>query len=67
MKKTAGDFGQIFLYTINSDVFIHANKSVVNLDLEAEHLDHNITLDGLKADAFKGVSLYKAGNRLMLV
>lgn len=33
MKKTAGDFGQIFLYTINSDVFIHANKSVVNLDL----------------------------------
>lgn len=56
--EVTGDFGQISLYTINSDVLIHANKSVVYLDLEADHIEHSITLDGPKANAFRGVSVY---------
>lgn len=56
--EMTGDFSQIFLYTINSDVFIRANNAYVNLDLEADHLDHNITLDGVESNAFKGVSVY---------
>lgn len=56
--ETTGDFRQIYCYTINSDVLIYAKKSFVNLDLEAEHLDHNITLDGLEPNAFRGVSVY---------
>lgn len=56
--EISGSFSQIFLYTINSDVLIDANKSYVNLDIESEHLNHNITLDGLEANAFRGVSVY---------
>lgn len=56
--EATGDFNQIYFYTINSDVLIHANKSFVNLDLEADHLDHNITLEGLKSNTFRGVSVY---------
>lgn len=56
--EVAGEFSQIFLYTINSDAFIYANKSFVNLDLEADHLEHNITLDGSESNAFQGVSVY---------
>ena len=56
--EVTGDFSQISLYTINSDVFIHANNAFVNLDLEADHLDHNITLAGSETDTFKGVSVY---------
>lgn len=54
----SGAFSQIFLYTINSDVLIDANKSYVNLDIESVHFNHNITLDGLEANAFRGVSVY---------
>lgn len=39
-------------------MLIDANKSYVNLDIESEHLNHNITLDGLEANAFRGVSVY---------
>ena len=56
--EVTGDFSQISLYTINSDVLIHANKSFVYLDLEADHIEHNITLDGSEANAFRGVSVY---------
>ena len=56
--EVTGDFGQISLYTINSDVLIHANKSLVYLNLEADHIEHNITLDGSEANAFRGVSVY---------
>lgn len=56
--ETTGDFRQIFCYTVNSDMFISANNSYVNLDLESEHLDHNITLDGFESNAFRGVSIY---------
>ncbi len=56
--EVTGDFSQISLYTINSDVLIHANKSFVYLDLEAGHIEHNITLDGSETNAFKGVSIY---------
>lgn len=56
--EVTGDFSQISLYTINSDVLIHANKSFVYLDLEADHIEHNITLEGSEANAFRGVSVY---------
>lgn len=56
--EITGDFKSVFLNTINSDVFIHANDSSVVLDLEANYLDHNITLDGSESDAFRGVSVY---------
>lgn len=56
--EVTGDFRQVSLYTLNSDVFIHANNSFVNLDLEADHLKHNITLEGSESNAFRGVSLY---------
>ncbi len=53
-----GDFGQVSLYTINSDVSIHAKKSRVSLDLSSDHLEHNITLEGSEENAFQGVSVY---------
>lgn len=56
--EVIGGFDQIYLYTLNSDVFIHADNSFVNLDLEADHLGHNITLDGSASNTFSGVSLY---------
>lgn len=56
--EIAGDFKQVFLYTINSEVLIHANDSLVNLDLEADCLEHNITLDGSESNVFRRVSVY---------
>lgn len=56
--EISGDFSQIFCYTLNSDVWIHANRSFVNLEIEADHLEHNITLDGSESNAFRGVSVY---------
>lgn len=56
--EVAGDFGQVSLYTINSDVLIHANDSLVNLNLEADHLNHDIMLDGSESEPFRGVSVY---------
>ena len=56
--EVAGDFSQISLYTLNSDVLINANKSFVNLDFEADHLKHNVTLDGSESNAFRDVSVY---------
>lgn len=56
--EIAGNFGQVSLDTINSDVLIHANDSLVNLNLEADRLNHNITLDGSGPDTFRSVSVY---------
>ena len=56
--EIGGDFGQVSLDTINSDVWVHANDSLVNFDLEAERLNHDITLDGSESDIFKRVSVY---------
>ena len=56
--EVMGDFSQISLHTIDSDVLIHANGSLVNLDLEADHLEHNITLDGSESNSFRLVSIY---------
>ena len=56
--EVAGDFRQVSLCTLPSDVWIDANDSLVNLDLEADRLDHNITLDGSESNAFRGVSVY---------
>lgn len=55
----AGDFRAISIYALDSDVLVHANNSpAVYLDLEAEYLTHNITLDGSTSDSFKDVSIY---------
>lgn len=56
--EITGGFSQISLYTLNSDVLIQGNGSFVYLDLEADRLEHDITLDGSGASAFRGVSLY---------
>lgn len=56
--EVTGRFSQISLDTIDSDVLIHANKSFVYLDLEADQIEHNITLDGSEVNAFRGVSIY---------
>lgn len=56
--EIAGNFRQVSLDTINSDVLIHANDSHVNLNLEADHLNHNITLEGSELNAFRSVSVY---------
>lgn len=56
--EATGEFNQIHFDTINSDVFIHADKSLVVLKLVADQLDHNITLDGSGSDVFRGVSVY---------
>lgn len=56
--EIAGDFKQVSLNTIHSEVLIHANDSLVNLDLEADCLEHNITLDGSETNTFRGVSVY---------
>lgn len=54
----AGDFRVISIYALDSDVLVHADTSAVYLDLEAEYLTHNITLDGSDSDGFKDVSIY---------
>ncbi|MFR6276575.1 MAG: hypothetical protein ACLUL2_24785 [Blautia sp.] len=57
--ETTGEFNQIHLNTLNSDVWIQANRdSAVVLDLMADQLDHNIMLDGLESNTFRNVSVY---------
>lgn len=53
-----GEFKSISFYVLNSDVFIHADKSSVILNLAAEQLEHNITLEGSESNAFREVSVY---------
>lgn len=55
--ESAGEFHQIHFDTIHSDVFIHPDKSFVVLELEAEQLDHNITLEGSESGISPGVSV----------
>ena len=56
--EVTGDFSHVSLYTINSDVLIHANHAFVYLDIEADNLEHNITLGGLESNTFRGVAVY---------
>ena len=59
--EVTGDFRQVGLYTINSDVLIHANDTndtFVYLDIEADNLEYNITLGGSESNTFRGVSVY---------
>lgn len=56
--EVAGEFKQISLYAIDSEILVHANDSVVNLHLEAERLKHNIVLKGSESNAFRCVSVY---------
>lgn len=58
MIEVHGGFGQISLDTLDSDVWVHANDGLVYLDLEADRLEHDITLDGSGTDTFRGVSVY---------
>ncbi len=53
-----GDFRNVSLDAIHSDVLIHAHDSYVYLDLEADYLNHNITLTGSESDTFRSVSVY---------
>lgn len=56
--ETAGEFNQIHLYTLNSDVFIYTNNATVVMDLLADQLNHNITLVGSESKSFSGVMVY---------
>ena len=56
--EVTGDFSHVSLYTINSDVLIHANDTFVYLDIEADNLEHNITLGGSESNTLRGVSVY---------
>lgn len=56
--ESIGTFRQIHFYTLNSDVFVSANSPIVGLHLEADQLEHNITLDGSESDTFQNVSVY---------
>lgn len=56
--EAGGAFRHIYFETLNSDVLIHANDSVVVLNLEADRLVHNITLEGSASEVFRDVSIY---------
>lgn len=56
--ESIGTFRQIHFDTLNSDVFVSANSPIVGLNLEADQLEHNITLDGSESDIFQIVSVY---------
>ena len=56
--EIAGNFRQVSLDAIDSDVLIYADDSHVNLNLEADYLNHNITVDGSESDTFRSVSVY---------
>lgn len=56
--ESIGTFRQIHFDTLNSDVFVSANSPIVGLNLEADQLEHNITLDGSESDIFQNVSVY---------
>lgn len=56
--EVMGTFGQISLDTMNSDVLVHANDSIVYLNLEAERLKHDIILEGTQTNAFRSVSVF---------
>lgn len=53
-----GELSSIHVSTLHSDVMILANDSYVNLDLESNDLDHNITLSSTESNTCKGVSIY---------
>ncbi len=56
--EASGDFRQISADTLHSDLFVHADNTFVNLDLEADRLEHDITLDGSETGSLTGASLY---------
>lgn len=56
--EAGGAFRHIYFETLNSDVLVHANDSVVVLNLEADRLGHNITLEGSASEVFRDVSIY---------
>lgn len=56
--EAGGAFRHIYFKTLNSDVLVHANDSVVVLNLEADRLVHNITLEGSASEVFRDVSIY---------
>lgn len=55
--ETTGEFKQVHLNALNSDVFIHAYSSSVGMELMSDQLDHNITLMGSELNPFREVSI----------
>lgn len=56
--ETTGEFKQIYLETLNSDVLIHTDNATVTMELTADRLDHNITLDGSESASFRDAIIY---------
>ncbi len=54
--RSAGN--QVYLCTLNSDVFVHTNSARVVMDLLAEQLNHNITLVGSESNSYRDVMVY---------
>ena len=56
--ETTGEFKQIHLETLSSDVLVHTNNAAVTMELTADQLNHNITLAGSESISFREVMVY---------
>lgn len=56
--EMTGQFKQVHVDTMNSDVFVHTDHALVALELKAERLNHNITVSASDKAVFRGVSVY---------
>lgn len=56
--EITGEFIQVYLCTLNSDVFVRTNSARVVMDLLADQLKHNITLVGSESNSFSDVMVY---------
>ncbi len=56
--ETTGEFRQINLETLGSDVLVHTNNATVTMELTAKQLNHNITLAGSESTSFRDVMVY---------
>lgn len=56
--EISGEFNQVYLCTLNSDVFVRTNSARVVMDLLGDQLNHNITLVGSESKSFSSVMVY---------
>ncbi len=56
--EITGEFNQVYLCALNSNVFVHTNRARVVMNLLANQLNHNITLVGSESNSFSGVMVY---------
>ena len=56
--EITGEFNQVYLCTLNSDVFVCTNSARVVMNLLADQLNHNITLVGSESKSFGSVLVY---------